>query len=325
MMKNYTSFILILLSVSILTLIGCSSDEKESIRVAHNNWPGYEPLSLAKEKGFYQGVNVEIQRAASATDVIKYIELDAVDIAAVTLDEALLLQDRTSTPLWVITVLDISHGGDVIIAKQDIHSLNDLRGKRVGVEANALGAFMITRALEFAEDLGIDELRVVPLTNDQHAKSFENNEVDAVVTFEPVKSQLINIGGRVLFDSKRIPDEIIDVLIVKKDVGLDKADAIERVVAGYFRALHYISENSAEANRIMGGYGGLSKSEFQKVMSGMRIPGLEENHRLIGGDNPELVSTSGRVQEVLLNNKIILKPIDAAALFDGRFLPNENK
>jgi NitT/TauT family transport system substrate-binding protein len=315
--------ILFVIAVVLAALPGCSDSDISTVRLAHNNWPGYEPLSLARELDLYHGVDVVIQRADSATDVIKAFEQGFVDLAAVTLDEALRLKDGNPSSLLIIAVLDVSHGGDVIIASPGIRSVNELKGRRVGVEANALGAFMISRAMDFSNGLSVEDLQVVPLTHERHLDAFLNGEVEAVVTFEPVKSQLLRNNAHVVFDSTSIPGEIVDVLIVKQQMANQNPEAVSRVVAGYFRALKHVEQNPQSADRIMGGYEGLTAAEFQQSKKGIQIPDLEQNRKLIGGRAPELTKTIERLQQVMLVNRIIQKPVITTELFVDSFLPRK--
>jgi len=47
--------------------------------------------------------------------------------------------------------------------------------------------------------------------------AFKKRQVDAIVTFEPVKSELLSSGANILFDSHQIPGRIVDVLVVRKN------------------------------------------------------------------------------------------------------------
>ena len=84
-------------------------------------------------------------------------------------------------------VTDISNGADVILAKPEIQSLKDLKGRRVGVDSTALGAFVITRALGQV-GLSPKDIEIVSLGVSEQERAFKQGIVDAVVTFEPVRS-----------------------------------------------------------------------------------------------------------------------------------------
>ena len=314
---------LLLSALLLLFTGGCGRGTGEHIDVAHNSWPGYEPLSLAQDEKLYRGAEVLVHRAANATDVIKAIEVDAVDIAAVTLDEAVLLQKKIDEPLVIIAVLDISNGGDALIARPDIASLDDLKGKHVGVEASALGAFVLSRALDFSKETGVHQLQIIPLTYDRHYDAYQEGEVDAIVTFEPVKTKLIEAGGKVLFDSSMIPNEIIDVLVVKAHTAREKANAVEAVVRGYFDALRTIKADPVRTNRIMCENERVNVATFLRAKEGVRVPGLEENRALLSPSSDTLKQAIGHIEAVVSHDNAAPRDTTAGLTITDTFLPPE--
>lgn len=52
---------------------------------------------------------------------------------------------------------------------------------------------------------------------DEHEGAFGSGKVDAVVTFEPVRSRLLARGAVQIFDRRQIPGEIIHVLVMRTD------------------------------------------------------------------------------------------------------------
>ena len=311
---------LLIMCCLLLTMVACDKDTQSPLRIAHNSWPGYEPLPLAELEGLFEGVEVINYRVGSATDVIRAFEQDVVDVAAVTLDEAIALQSRSKEPIYIIAVLDISNGGDVIIAKNEIASISDLKGKRVGLESSALGAFFISRAVDSAPDISLEQLIIIPILHDQHYLSFMSGDVDAIVTFEPVKSMILENEGHVIFDSSLIENEIIDVLITKQSVVEKRSKEIKGLVAGYFRAQDFIRKHPGESLAKMARFENISVSSFSDSLSGIRIPDEKENRALLSGESTALISTINKLQDFLYKNKIIKKNVGVSILLTDKFL-----
>ena len=135
--------------VSVLTAVlsGCSNETVPTIRVGTNVWPGYEPLYLARNLEKWPEKQIKLVEYPSASEVIRAFRNRSIEAASLTLDEVLLLR-QDNIPVTVVLVHDISAGGDVIMATPEIKKVTQLRGKKVAVESNALGAFVITRALQ---------------------------------------------------------------------------------------------------------------------------------------------------------------------------------
>ena len=201
--------------MALAALAGCEKPADVPVAIGTNIWPGYEPGYIAKDNKLYGVTDVSLRQFPSATEVLRAFRNQSVDFAALTLDEALMLR-QSGIAIKIFLITDISNGADAIIAKPDIASVQGLSGKKVGVENSALGAYVLGRALQ-QHGLSDRDIRQVSITVDETVEAFTKNRVDAVVTFEPFKSQLLRGEARQIFDSREIPDEIIDVLVVRED------------------------------------------------------------------------------------------------------------
>lgn len=294
---------------SALAIAGCAEDRATPLHIATNVWPGYEPLYLARSLGYFNESAVRFHEMTTSSDVLKAFRNRTVDVAALTLDEALLLvQDGLDARILLVT--DISNGADVIIAKPAIKSVRDLKGKRVGVESMALGAYVLNRALDMA-GLTPRDVTVVPITVGEHEKAYVSGKIDAVVTFEPAKTKLIALGGRSIFDSRQIPNEIIDVIVVRADILQAKSGQLKELEEGWYKALEYIQKNHADATLRMGKREGVTAAQFSDELKGMIIPDRNENRRLLSG---ALLVPARRLAEVMVQGKLLSKPVDPAKL-----------
>ena len=121
-------------------------NNEQTLSIGTNVWPGYEPLYLARDQGFLPSEKLNLVEYPSATQVIKGFRNGAIQFAALTLDEVLILAENGLNPK-VILIMDISDGGDVVLANPRFSSMQQLKGKRIAVESSALGAYVLTRAL----------------------------------------------------------------------------------------------------------------------------------------------------------------------------------
>jgi NitT/TauT family transport system substrate-binding protein len=290
-------------------LAGCRQEPQAPLQIATNVWPGYEPLYLARSLGYFKESTVRFHEMTTSADVLKAFRNRAIDVAALTLDEALLLiQDGIDAR--VVLVTDISNGADVIIAHPSIKSIRDLKGKKVGVEPMALGAFVLSRALDKA-GLAPGDVTIVPVAVQEHEKAYESGRIDAVVTFEPAKTKLLAKGGRCIFDSSQIPNEIIDVVVVRTDILQAKSGQLKELEEGWFKAIDFLQKNPADANLRMGKREGISAAEFADALKGMTIPDKNENKRLLSG---ALLPPAKRLADIMIQGKLLSKPVDPARL-----------
>ncbi len=115
-----------------------------------------------------------------------------------------------------LVVGDFSNGNDGIVSKK-AKSMKDLRGKKLyGVELS-VSHYLFARALSMN---GMTERDVTFVnTSDLDIEAFfTKSEVEHVVTWNPMLMGVRNHPkATMLFDSSKIPGEIIDMLVVRTD------------------------------------------------------------------------------------------------------------
>jgi len=302
-----------------VALTGCSEDTPQKpIRIGTNVWPGYEPLYLARDTGLYDKSRVQLVEYPSASGVIRALKSRSIEAAVLTLDEVLVLLQH-QIPVRTVLVLDISHGGDVIIAKPNIKSFKDLQGKRVGVEGSALGAYVLSRALDI-NAMSIDDIQVVQLEADEHERSYISDKVDAVVTFEPTRTALLNAGGVEIFTSREIPGEVVDVLVIHEDAIASSPDNVRHITQGWFAALKRLETTPQDSAAIIAQRLGSTADEALASFEGLKLPDLAENKVLLGGEKPKLMSVASLLSKTMMERDLLQNQIDLHNLFDSSAL-----
>ena len=308
------------LTASGLILVSCAKEPPPPLRVGSNLWPGYETLYLARSLGYYGNTPIQLLDYPSGTEGVKAYRNGEIEAAGISIDQALVLA-ATNPDVRIIAVMDFSEGGDVIIAKPDIANMQALKGKKVGVESTALGAFFITRALE-KSGMSLKDIEIVPLAVSEHERAFKNGSVDAVATFGPVYTNLMATGAKLVFDSSQIPGEIVDVLIARQDVIDKQISAVQALVNGRFRALDYLAKNPQDAASRTAPRTRVTPEQFLASLKGLRSPDLQENQKLLGKSDSSLLNAIKRLSEVMLEKKLLVGNVDASLLLDDRLVKN---
>lgn len=313
----------LLLVVGFLALTSLTGCEQSSppFRVGTNIWIGYEPLYVAEHKGYYRDSPIRLVTMHNATEIQQALRSGVLEVAALTLDEALnLLQEGVD--IRIVLVMDSSHGADVLMATPEIATLADLRGKRIGVESTAVGAVMLQGALE-AGGLTAADVQVVDMGIQQHIAAYLEGRVDAVVSFEPARSELLKSGAKVLFDSSDIPDRVIDVLVTTGDIADRRGAALETLLAGHFRALADYRASPMDAAVIMKRRQGLSPEEIVESYKGLRIPDLADNRRYLSAPSPDIEDAAQRLATLMYDHRLLQRLPDPKGIADDRFLPRQ--
>jgi NitT/TauT family transport system substrate-binding protein len=187
-----------------------------------------------------------------------------------------LVLAETVPDLKIVLVLGGSDGADVILGRPPVEDLKDLKGKRIGVEASGLGFQILNRALDRA-DLSFKDVQIVRLAGSEHERGYQQQEVDALVTYEPIRSKLLAEGAKTLFDTSQMPGEVIDVLAVHEEVLNQQQSTLQKLVNGWFRAQQYSLQHKQEAAKYAAQRQSFSTEQFLESLKGLRITSLEEN------------------------------------------------
>lgn len=301
----------ILLSILLVWWAGsCSDEPAPHLIIGSNLWTGYEPLYLARDLGYFKGSRIHLVEYSSATQAIRDFNNQTINAAALTLDEAMQLI-QYGNEVYIVLVTDISHGGDAILAHPAFKSVRALAGRRIGSENTALGAYVLRRAMDIA-GVSSKELVVVLKERSELFEAYRNGEVDAVVTFDPIRTQLLNEGAVTVFDSKQIPGEIIDVIVVRKDYFDNYSQQVTNLLSAWFKSIAYIDTNYDHASQLISTRMNMSQQELKQSFSNIRIPGAAENHDLIysGRERSTLMAAMKNLKAIMLEHNLLYEDIN---------------
>ena len=287
----------------LLALAACVREPESALRIGTNVWIGSEPLYLARDLGYLNPKSVQLVEYPSASEVLRAFRNQAIDGMVISLDELFVLAADGLQPR-IVLVVDISHGADVVVGRAGMRSMKDLHGRRVAVESGALGAFVLSRALAL-NGMHASDVEVVHMESNEQPGAFAKGQVDGAVTFDPYRAELLRAGAATLFDSTRIPGEIVDLLAVRADVLEKQPKAVPGLLAGWFDAIDYLRREPQDAARRMGVRQQTSGEQFLDALKGLRIPSREENLRMLGGPAPELATTGRRLMTLMLEAKLL--------------------
>ena len=307
------------LAALLLSLSTVGGAAAEPLRIRYSVWVGYGPLFLAKEKGYFKAENVDVQLVKMEDPKESYQAMGAgrLDGVVSTVD-TVIPHLRTGAEFQYVLALDDSAGGDGIVARKEIKSVRDLRGKRVAVQAGSVSQFFLNVLLR---DAGLSEkdVQVVNMKPGDAGAAFVAGAVDAAVTWEPWLSNGKSAPhGHMLVDSSQTPGLITDVLVFRREVIEKRAREIQGVVDAWHKAVAYWEKNPAESNRIMARAVGEWLQDprlFADVLTGVRFYDRPANARFFGTPrNP------GPLYKVIQNAMDIAA---ASGQLEGAFTPRD--
>lgn len=246
------------------------------LRVGANFWIGYEPLRFLPEPHGRTAPRIVELRSTSA--VLEGLRAGTLDAAALTIDEA-IRHSGPDLPLAIVLVLDRSEGADAVLARRGVAAI-PYPGARIGVETEGVGALVLSRFLATA-GLAETDVRVVDMPASSHGTAFASGSVDYVVTYEPHVSALEKAGASRIFDSRRMTGEVVDVLVVRREVLVERRADVEALVTGWFRGLDRMREDLTGGSGAIARRLGLEAADMAAILGGLTFPSREENHRML--------------------------------------------
>ncbi len=311
------------LAVTGLGLLGfaVSWPQKKSLTVAVHSWVGYETLYLARDLKWLPET-IQLRDEDTVEELLSALKSGQADAGCLTLDETLRAREA-GIPLSVVLVFDVSAGADAVLARPNIRQLSDLGGKRIGYDRKALGALVFETLLEKAGLTSADVVEVdVPPA--QQLEAWRRNEVDAVVTYEPILTDLLREGAHDLFDSRQMPDTIIDVLVARHDhAGMQPL--LRALAEAHFRGLEHMQINRQDALFRIAAREQSSPGEVGRMLAGIALPSLAVNRSYLEGDDARLLQAARNLSALMVRHGLLEGDDDLEDLLMSGILPSEGK
>lgn len=280
------------------------------LRIAYGNWPGWVTWQIAVEKHWFKEAGVDVQFLwfddyAASLDAFAAGQLDAT---SVTNGDALVI-GSSGAKSKIVMVNDYSAGNDVVLAKSNIKSIKDLKGKDVSVEKGLVDHLLFLDALKKNGMQPSDVNWVWGQTNDM-PQMLKQPNIAAVSAWEPVISQakLAVPGAHPLFTSNDEPGLIYDVLAVNPTSAYQRRDDWVKVVKIWDKVVNYVQNPAthADAIKIMAKRTGVSPDEFAKMLGGTHLLSLKDGlARYTKGDGfDSLYGSSNIVNQFNVDNEV---------------------
>lgn len=259
--------------------------DMQKVTIAMVTFPGYAPLYVAKEKGFFDGIDVELTRIELIGDIRAAMRSGDVDMFAATYDIFQSTKDVAPNGVGFL-VVDESHGADGIATAAGINSVKDLRGKKVGAEPG-FPPYLVLQYLLDKEGMTLKDLDFQDMPTTDAGNAFAAGQLVAAGIYEPALSASVKARpeSKVFASSADIPGLVQDLIFADEKLAKERPQILEKVAAGYFKALDYINTNRDDAYRIMAEAFNVSVQEMEDFKTGVSWIGKEENRKLFDKRN----------------------------------------
>ncbi len=229
---------------------GGASDDN-TLRVQLVTWGGYAPGLYFNEGAqantrsrFYKdyGFKVDYKLENDLINALNAWIADEYDVLVQTADAFPLYtapDDINAYNPKAFMQVDWSRGGDAIIVKRGINTVNDLKGKKVAVAVPSPAQTLLISSLE-AAGLSYEDVTVVKTSDNlKAAELFRSQDIDAAVVWSPddVIATRDVPGSKILLTTKEQSHIIADIMFAKEEVINSKKAMFDGFYEGWMRGV----------------------------------------------------------------------------------------
>ncbi len=241
-----------LLAVVVVATVGCTSKKVEKLPVftlAWSEYPSWSVFGVAHEKALIlkgEGEIGEVEKKWGVDIVLVQADYDPClsqyansTVDAVCMTNMDSLAPATGRDSVAILPTSTSVGADACIAV-GIDSLDELKGTPTFGLEKSVSQYAFERGLEFAGQ-NPDDFEFKNMDPGVAAQAMQSGDeaVKSIMVWNPFVMQTLRDreGSKRLFDSKDIPEEIIDMVVVGKDsLAKPGGEAFAKaVIDGFYR------------------------------------------------------------------------------------------
>jgi len=194
--------------------------ERTSFNVAWSIYVGWMPWEYADESGILKkwadryGIKIKLTQINDYIESINQYTAGQFDACVMTNMDMLTIPAAGGVDSTALIVGDFSNGNDGVVLKGNGTKLADIRGRNVNLVELSVSHYLLVRALG---TVGMRErdVRIVNTSDADIVGAFGAPSTTAVVTWKPqLSAVLASPQAQLVFDSSKIPGEILDLMVV---------------------------------------------------------------------------------------------------------------
>ena len=236
--------------------------ESSAFKIGLYYWPGNSPFFYAQDKGLFDKYSLPIELISFSDNrqKIDYWKSDKIDVLNVTVDTALRLM-KEMPDVEIIAGLNISHGGDALISRENIEPIRKIKGKKVALERGEISEFFLKYIL-YKNGLKLGDVVIKDMKGDEIGTALINGSVDAAVLWEPWLSKAIELSRANIIVTSRDYPVFADVLIAKKNFIEKHREKLDKLRSIWRESVEFYSKDNKDFIRSVAPIVGLSSQEL---------------------------------------------------------------
>lgn len=276
-------------------VMNTDKENDDTINLSLDEWIGWKSIIDAEKTGIYDklGIDVNISVINDAVQSSNALVKGDLDAAGYTINRTAFLSNKfTEAGVDVVMpfITNYSNGGDGIIAKSNIKTVNDLLGAKIGVpefsEAQTLVIWFVNNSdlTQKEKDTIIDNL-IMFATPDEAAKAFFAGQIDVAATWEPYLTQAQNMSDcHVLFSTASSTSLVMDGIVFRKDFVKKYPETVEKFIQGTLMAADMYGKEFDSIRSVMPMFSTASDEDIIANCKVARLTTWKDNVDLLNGN-----------------------------------------
>lgn len=266
-------------SVLALGMSSASAEVKKDFKVGWSIYVGWMPWGYAADTGIVKkwadkyGITIEVKQFNDYVESINQYTAGAYDAVTVANMDALSIPAAGGVDTTAVIVGDFSNGNDAVILKNKT-KLSDIKGQTVNLVEFSVSHYLLARALESAK-MTEQDVKVVNTSDADMASAYKTPDVTAVATWNPIVGEILSSpDAHEVFDSSKIPGEIMDLMVANTSVVKDNPAFGKALVGIWYETMAKMTAAGAEgtaAKEAMAKASGTDLAGFEKQLAATRL------------------------------------------------------
>lgn len=280
-LKRLTLLLTATLTLLTFATAPVAAAEKPKFKLAWTIYAGWMPWTYAVDKGIVKkwadkyGIDVEVVQLNDYVESINQYTAGKFDAVTLTNMDALTIPAAGGVDTTVLINGDFSNGNDGVILKGKGKNLADIKGQKVNLVELSVSHYLLARALDTVK-LNEKDIRVVNTSDADIVAAYKAAGTTAVVPWNPQLSEILkgNPDATLVFDSSKIPGEIIDVTAVHTEALKKSPQFGKAIVGAWFETMSIMASNDAkgkEAREYLGKASGTDLAGYEAQLKTTRM------------------------------------------------------
>ncbi len=243
----------VLLAIVVLgaVLQPAAAAEKTTFNIAWSIYVGWMPWDYADRSGILKkwadkyGIKIKLTQINDYVESINQYTAGTFDGCAMTNMDMLTIPAAGGVDSTAVIVGDYSNGNDGVVLKGKGKTLVDIKGQKVNLVEFSVSHYLLARGLA---TVGLRErdLKVVNTSDADIVAAFSAPGTTAVVAWKPQLAAILAAPtAQLVFDSSKIPGEILDLMVVNTAVLKANPKLGKALVGAWYETLALMAKTDA--------------------------------------------------------------------------------